>query len=235
MELTQLKTVEQLAASLKSLGLGPLILNVKSFGAKGDDATDDTAAIQSAIDQAAAGNRGTVFFPPGTYRISSSLVITNQLSLMGSSHGGTILKATSSITMIKMENGSEVHDMRLIGNDRTSANSIAIKIGGNVSYPNVQAVIKNVMLMTGHYYGIYSDYELDNTLIEHLEAFSLITKAAIYIKWDGVTGAKTAGLTIRRCHLSPNAIIGEAINYGIYIQGTDDCRLEQNIVNNFDC
>ena len=40
--------------------------NVRSFGAKGDGKTPDTAAIQSAID-AAAKVKGTVYFPPGEY------------------------------------------------------------------------------------------------------------------------------------------------------------------------
>lgn len=43
------------------------VFDVKSFGAKGDGATLDTAAIQNAID-AAAKARGTVVAPPGVYR-----------------------------------------------------------------------------------------------------------------------------------------------------------------------
>jgi hypothetical protein len=45
----------------------PYGLNVRTFGAKGDDATDDTAAIQAAID-AAAQTGEAVWFPPGVYR-----------------------------------------------------------------------------------------------------------------------------------------------------------------------
>ena len=42
--------------------------NVKDFGATGDGLTDDTAAIQAAIDwQTADGNRGVIFFPAGIY------------------------------------------------------------------------------------------------------------------------------------------------------------------------
>ena len=46
------------------------MLNVRQFGARGDDKADDTAAIQKAID-AAAEIKGSVFFPDGTYLCST--------------------------------------------------------------------------------------------------------------------------------------------------------------------
>ena len=52
-----------------------------SFGAVGDGQTDDTAALQAAIDAAPPG--GTVRIPPGTYRIASDrgLVLKDDLRL----------------------------------------------------------------------------------------------------------------------------------------------------------
>lgn len=43
--------------------------NVRSFGAKGDGRTDDSAAVQAAVD---AGS-GSVFFPKGVYRITKTI------------------------------------------------------------------------------------------------------------------------------------------------------------------
>ena len=63
-------------------------LNVKHFGATGDGTTDDTAAIQAAID---AGDQdsfpdGTIpiFFPSGRYRCNNTLTVYDHTQLIGS-------------------------------------------------------------------------------------------------------------------------------------------------------
>lgn len=47
--------------------------NVKDFGAVGDGAHDDTANIQAAINWTALNQRGTIYFPPGSYRVTGTL------------------------------------------------------------------------------------------------------------------------------------------------------------------
>ena len=47
------------------------IVSVKKTGAVGDGLTDDTKAIQQAIDQLAANGGGTVYVPPGVYAINA--------------------------------------------------------------------------------------------------------------------------------------------------------------------
>ena len=61
--------------------LRELAVNVKRFGAVGDGVTDDTAEIQAAI--AAAGVGRTLFFPAGTYLVSSQLVQLQSQSWVG--------------------------------------------------------------------------------------------------------------------------------------------------------
>lgn len=61
-----------------SVPTSDLTVNVKAFGAKGDGRTDDTKAIQRAINKV-AGTGGTVYVPPGTYRVHA--VSGNRLTL----------------------------------------------------------------------------------------------------------------------------------------------------------
>ncbi|PPE73209.1 hypothetical protein C3942_15445 [Solimonas fluminis] len=59
-------------------------VSVKDFGATGDGVTDDTAAIQAAVNFAAGVvGGGTVFLPCGTYKISASIVVPPGVNLKG--------------------------------------------------------------------------------------------------------------------------------------------------------
>ena len=48
-------------------------LNVKDFGAEGHGSTDDTAAIQAAIDYAYDNKIATVYMPSGKYKTTGSI------------------------------------------------------------------------------------------------------------------------------------------------------------------
>jgi len=75
-------------------------LNVRDFGGLGNDSTDDAAAIQSAINQAAisAGGAagGQVFVPKGVYRIGAPLVVKNYVRLIGENDNAVRIKAAPS-------------------------------------------------------------------------------------------------------------------------------------------
>ena len=58
-----------------------LVFNVKApaYGAKGDNTSDDTVAIQAAY-TAAGVSGGVVWFPPGTYRITDFIIVPRNVS-----------------------------------------------------------------------------------------------------------------------------------------------------------
>uniref|UniRef100_UPI0032DF7C1B glycosyl hydrolase family 28-related protein n=1 Tax=Azotobacter salinestris TaxID=69964 RepID=UPI0032DF7C1B len=73
--------------------------NVKEYGAKGDGNTDDTDAIQAAIDAASKAGGGTVYLPAGEYRVSGgdeasdgALMIKSNVYMAGAGMGQTVIK-----------------------------------------------------------------------------------------------------------------------------------------------
>ena len=75
-------------------------VSVRSFGAKGDGSTDDTAALQRAIDQlylnsatkGSVESRIKLHIEAGTYVISDTLYIPPQATIIGEGSGKTILR-----------------------------------------------------------------------------------------------------------------------------------------------
>tara|TARA_R110002096_G_scaffold429229_1_gene641907 strand:+ start:467 stop:2158 length:1692 start_codon:yes stop_codon:yes gene_type:complete len=65
--------------------------NVKDFGAIGDGSTDDTAAIQAAVN---SGN-GTVNIPAGTYNVSSTIIVPYQVNIVGENARTTRIQPVS--------------------------------------------------------------------------------------------------------------------------------------------
>ena len=65
-------------------------VTVKDYGASGDGVTDDTASIQAAIN-GMPDNGGILFFPQGTYKVTSSLTVPS----IGQEFGNHVLKPIS--------------------------------------------------------------------------------------------------------------------------------------------
>lgn len=67
-------------------------INIKQFGAKGNGVTDDTNAIQAALNR--VPNNSAIYFPYGTYLTTAPLVFkTNSKNLRLYSNGKSIIKA----------------------------------------------------------------------------------------------------------------------------------------------
>jgi hypothetical protein len=78
-------------------------VDVTRYGATGDGATDDTAAIQAAVSAAQASDEpATVRLPPGTFLVSAPIVLGHgrPIRIVGSSMNGTVVKASAGIEAI---------------------------------------------------------------------------------------------------------------------------------------
>ena len=63
---------------------GAVYVTPEAFGVRGDGATDDSEALQAALDKAAAaGNGGVVFLPSGRYRLTRTLYVWRGVRVIG--------------------------------------------------------------------------------------------------------------------------------------------------------
>jgi hypothetical protein len=114
---------------------GLVALNVVLFGAKGDGATDDTAAIQAAITAAGAAGGGLVLLPKGTYAYTTLALNTGNVALRGVGSTATLLKQTANGDGIKVNvgggtqiNNVEISDL-LLGASADRASGAALRLG----------------------------------------------------------------------------------------------------------
>ena len=68
------------------------LFNVKDYGAVGDGVADDTNAIKVAIDACPVNSMATVYFPAGTYKVTSQLTMKSGTRWAGAGKYDTIIK-----------------------------------------------------------------------------------------------------------------------------------------------
>lgn len=112
--------------------------NVKDYGATGDDTTDDAAAIQNAVN-AACNAQGVLYFPPGGYRIKTTITFPNKSFIIsGAGPTASYIAAdplTPNITLFDFSgcNGPAkvVRDISFNGPALSVYGGIAVKAHGN--------------------------------------------------------------------------------------------------------
>lgn len=149
-----------------------LAFNVKEYGAVGDGTTDDTAAIQNAIDDASAAGGGVVFFPQGAYKVTS-LTLESYVSLKGvggaynSGNGSIIRTAATSGDMLSYSGSAglmsvTISDLRLDGPGSGTGNGIRLQNTGGLSNPSVNIVFCNVKI---YWFTGGTGIEADNLIV----------------------------------------------------------------------
>ncbi|MDR3251070.1 MAG: discoidin domain-containing protein [Tannerella sp.] len=70
------------------------------FGATGNATTDNTAAIQNALNKAGSEGGGIVFLPPGKYKVTGNLTVPSNVELKGAADLASVPKGQGSIIEI---------------------------------------------------------------------------------------------------------------------------------------
>ena len=148
--------------------------SVKDFGAVGDGVTNDTAAIQSAINAAS----GVLYFPAGSYLVNS-LTLKEGLILYGAGPQATLLLCAANNTSIfyyaaasSIKTGFGVAGMRLLVNAKTNCNAIVID-GTSSAIRCSQIRINDLNIEGAFNNGVYLRY-CANTYVSNMFISSVV-------------------------------------------------------------
>lgn len=198
-------------ANTNAAQLADIVINVKiaPYNAKGDGSTDDTIAIQNAINDVSNNGGGVVFLPSGIYLISSALQMKSNVVLKGySTMSTTILTSANTFNAIEGANGlnwAEICNLTLKAPSVGTSNS-GIKF--DPSSGGTQNKFYNLVIMN-FYYGFNSGDQWYSNSVDNIRIW--YAYHAFNLVYTNI------GTSIQ--NMISNIYIHKPSNYGIYISG----------------
>ncbi len=164
--------------------------SVKDYGAVGDDSTDDTTAVQNAINDVNAAGGGTVFVPFGTYRIS-------QLSMNGMTGVQVFGSGAGSVLKWNFNAGGAAGSFLSLGAGAARCRLSQIRFDGSL-LTNPAAGRSNHLVLVGSGAGTTLENHIDECWFGAMPATS----------GDGVHVVGTAGNLVSRLWIIDNEFDG---------------------------
>lgn len=211
--------------------------NVKDYGAAGDGVTNDSTAIAACIAAAKAFAGGLVslgarvLFPPGTYLVSSKVLLSEctGISLEGHGRGVSIIKPTSITTdaVVQLRNCNRCHveDLSVLGETAHPPYAL-VEIRsetGHSGYLSTKNVVRNVDLgiAAGTIYaagkGISVSGNVDSNNDFHLFE-NVFSYGATYAD-VAIDNSQSCGHVFFNCHLNG---VDSGADYGVIAAATRD-------------
>jgi len=219
------------------------VYNVKIYGAVGDGTTDDTDAIQDAINAAGAAGGGVVFLPPGTYLVSDTLEfyfpgvflrgagMWNTKLTRSTDYGDTIIFGGGQAGTGTLLSNTGISDLTIISTGLTTS-------GAHIRYSGVtRHQLKGIYLNNG-FIGIRAD------------ALTAAYFSDLYIVFTDIYGGSATGRRYMQfgsaysySHSSSGDVFitnfnirgntsGQVTEFGINIEGADGIWFENGHVGN---
>ncbi|MHC4797331.1 MAG: glycosyl hydrolase family 28-related protein, partial [Planctomycetota bacterium] len=223
-----------LVHSEPAVGLKPGYLSVMEFGAMGNwnytDKTgaDDTKAIQRAIDHAstAGSTSSVVYFPPGNYRVSSTIRLLNWVRLRGDNGRNSQIHADPQFKdryMFHASNGKQ-------SMFHSRIEELWIRVHDN---PNIRAVIKadawqendglSRVVITGFTkYGVEIEFGHGSAATLHIEDCEMFSSADAKTDSAGIYVHQISRVSAFLLRVDSTTISGSSaakpLGYGIFME-----------------
>lgn len=230
------ETAARVEALSGKVDKGSLVTSVKDFGAVGDGTTDDTAAIQAAIDSLplnpagdgilsplGCANGGTVYIPRGRYKVSSTLTLRRGVRIAGEGRESSQLISYTAGSVLKyLDSGRYVQDEIVVENlsiwqhsSVTATSGAAIEVSfGTVSPPSTNLVCRN-LIINGGYRGVLLGAGIWSSL-DNCNVSNCVTNGVEIQLTNGVQLAPTTSTTFKNCYSSSNGAAGFRIDGASY-------------------
>ncbi|MDX2053424.1 MAG: glycosyl hydrolase family 28-related protein [Polyangiaceae bacterium] len=198
----------------------PSVINVRTeFHAKGDGKTDDTEALQKALEAGSGNPTRVVYIPNGTYRLTRALIVKSTLGpwLYGQSREGVVLRlddGVSDVTSVLRTHPNESGDTSSDWFMRNIRN-LTIDVGNNPKvdgiryYATNSGIIQNVTVRGNGNIGINSSFlgqsgpnMMQDVLVEGFEK-------GIVASW--VYGQTLSRITVKNCRKQAVAVEANAV------------------------
>lgn len=201
------------------------IYSVLDYGGVGDDSTDDTLAVQAAIDAAHDAGGGSVYLP-GRFRVTDTINLYDNITLFGD---GMEINGIHQVTADKHGlrgdglSSVQLHDIYFQGNGSGSTpgtgtgKGLYLTYGGNGNNPFHN--VKNVMVRNFGSDGVYIQTAIV-TLLE--KVYSAYNGGNGFFSPEGGTST-----TYVSCWARQNALAGYKWNQSVY-QNLSGCAADNN-------
>jgi hypothetical protein len=153
------------------------IVSVLQFGAVGDGVANDTTAIQAAVN--AAGLFGTVQFPAGVYKTTSTIVVPaisgNVAAITFTSPGTATIRPAANLAAVFTVTGCQCVFENLNIDAGASTTTVGIKVTISIFNASLSATVRSCTIngfstgleLSGQNYNIFENYFQNNTRSIH--------------------------------------------------------------------
>lgn len=216
-------------------------VNARWFGAKADASTDDTNALQSAINSVYALGGGEIYFPPGNYRVTGALTCHQGMIFAGAGQANPAAQTTPIATIFTHAPGSsttsdfltlstdpatpsvaynmiEIRDLRIVGGAGAGHSRDGIYLNG------AQARLTNVQVTAFERYGLRLN-SMINSVFDRCQLSATVSAAYFNRQIDSGFATSTT-CVFRACYFSGGGSGGQASVNCVDTTFTDRCIFE---------